>query len=451
LSTVAAAVSSLGSILFPTSSYLGSGSALTLGTTCTFEYWFRTTANPATSKFVLLGGSGNRGLNIYNGAYGQSNYSATVIQLDWETADNRPFTVPTMTADTWYHLAVTFSAGTATLWLNGTRSSTGTVVTGWNFQSQTYRIGAWVSQAIYSQGVYISTARLTTTEVYDITQTTITVPTGPLTAITGTKLLLNMATNATAYTDSSASPIAMTATGRPIWTSLDPFSDGPVTSGLVLYHDPNTPASYPGTGTTVNNLLPTNLTGTMGNITYTDPYFNYNGTSSTVSVADTAALEPGTGDFTVEAWVYYSVLAGSTRTFVSKTDNGGLASNWSYGLRTNGTTGATYFEVGNGTTSNTSPTFTVTTGTWYQIVGVWTNVASDSIALYVNGANQGSNSHAFTSVKNSTRPLYLGSYNGGEYSQWFNGRMGIVRIYNTALSDAQVLQNYNANRATYGL
>jgi hypothetical protein len=229
------------------------------------------------------------------------------------------------------------------------------------------------------------------------------------------------------------------------------FSNSVVTSNLVAYWDPDLVASYPGTGTTINNLTATSLPGTMSNITYTDPYFAYNGTSSTVSIADNAVLEPGLSDFTLEAWVYYSVLAGSTRTFVSKTNNGGGAADWSYGFRTNGTTGGTYFEIGNGTTSVISPSFTVSTGQWYQIVGVWTNVASNSIALYVNGASQGSNAHSFASVKDSTNPLYLGSYNGGEFSQWFNGQMGIVRYYSAALTAGQVLQNFNANRGVYGL
>jgi hypothetical protein len=212
-----------GSAFFPTSSYLGSGSALTLGTTCTFECWFRTTSNPATSKFVLLGGSGNRGLNIYNGAYGQSNYSATVISLDWETADNRLFTVPTMTANTWYHLAATFNAGTGTLWLNGTRSSTGTFAAGWNFQSQTYRIGAWVSQSTYSQGVYISNPRLTNSAVYDVTQTSITVPSAPLTAIANTQLLLNTTNDANFLKDSSINNITITNNGGVVSSALNPF------------------------------------------------------------------------------------------------------------------------------------------------------------------------------------------------------------------------------------
>jgi hypothetical protein len=78
-------------------------------------------------------------------------------------------------------------------------------------------------------------------------------------------------------------------------------------------------------------------------------------------------------------------------------------------------------------------------------------VAVNSIALYINSASQGSNSHAFASILNSGNPLYLGSYNGGEYSQWLNGRMGIFRFYNTALTSSQVLQNYNANKGLYGL
>ena len=223
-----------------------------------------------------------------------------------------------------------------------------------------------------------------------------------------------------------------------------------VTSNLVFWYDPSDTTSYPGSGTTISNLASTALAGSMSNITYTDPYFTYNGTSSTTSVANNALLEPGSGDFSLEAWVYYSAIAGSSRVIVGKTDGGGSA-DWGYGLRT-GSNGGTYMEVGNGTTSTTSPSYTVTTGQWYHIVGVYTNVASNSIELYVNGVSQGSNSHSFASVKNTTRPLFFGSFDGGAtFAQWFDGRIGITRLYNTALTSAQVLQNYNANRSTYGL
>ena len=232
------------------------------------------------------------------------------------------------------------------------------------------------------------------------------------------------------------------------WTS---WSLDIVTSGLIVYYDPSNSSSYPGTGTTLTDLSGNGINGVMSSTgVIQNKMMTYNGTSSQVSIADNALLEPGTGDWTIEAWVYYSVITGSTRTFISKTNNGGGSGDWSYGLRTLGN-GATRFEVGDGTTSVNSPSYTVSLGQWYQIVGVWTNVASNSIALYVNGTSQGSNSHSFTSVKNSTNPLYLGNYNGGEYSQWFNGRMGVVRMYNKALSSVEILQNFNANKYLYGL
>jgi len=234
-------------------------------------------------------------------------------------------------------------------------------------------------------------------------------------------------------------------------TGTTVIAPGWVTDNLVAFYDPALSISYPGTGTTLYDISGNSLNGTMSNLSYTSPYLVYNGTNGSTSIADNALLEPGTGNFTLEAWVYYSTITGSTRTFISKTDNGGTSANWSYGLRTLAS-GSTYLEVGSGTGSTIqSPAFVASTGTWYQIVGVWTNVASKSIALYVNGASQGSNSHTLASVKNSIRPLYLGSYNGGEYSQWFNGRMGIVRYYNAALTASQVLQNYNVNKTRYGL
>jgi hypothetical protein len=219
----------------------------------------------------------------------------------------------------------------------------------------------------------------------------------------------------------------------------------------ILYYDPANPASYPGTGTTLTNLAGGGLNGTMTALTYASPYFTYNGTTSQVSVADNATLEPGSGDWTIEVWLRYSAIAGKTRTYISKTNNNGNAADWGYGFRTNPSTSNTYFEVGNGITSVNSPITSVATGTWYQIVGVWTNVALNSIAIYKNGAFVGSNSHSFTSIRNTTNPLYIGNYNGNEFAQQFEGDIGIVRMYNKALTSDDVLNTYNANRGLYGL
>jgi hypothetical protein len=232
------------------------------------------------------------------------------------------------------------------------------------------------------------------------------------------------------------------------YNTLSPTFTNYVRSNLVLYFDPNNPSSYL-SGSTVNDLSVNSLSGTLSNITYTTPSFNFNGTSSQISVGDNSLLEPGTGDWTIEAWVNHSVVAGSSRVIIGKT-NGGNAADWGYGLRTS-STGSTYMEVGNGTTSITSPASTLSTNTWYQVVGVFTNVASNSLALYVNSSLIGSNSHSFSSIKNTTDPLYIGSFNGGEFSQWLNGKVGIVRIYNKALSALEITQNFQNDASRYGL
>jgi hypothetical protein len=229
---------------------------------------------------------------------------------------------------------------------------------------------------------------------------------------------------------------------------LTVFDQGSVTSNLVAYYNPNLAASYPGTGTTLYDLSGNGLNGTTFVITYTNPYFAYNGTTSQVTIADNALLEPGSGDWTMEAWVYLSNSSGS-KVVLGKFDPGGAAQDVSYSIRISGA--GIYAQIGNGSgVVDTSP-YTLTLNTWTQVTYVWKNVATNSLEAYINGVSVGSVAHSFSSILNTSSNLYIGSYNGGEYSQPFNGRIGIVRLYNTSLTAAQVLQNYNANKATYGL
>jgi hypothetical protein len=285
------------------------------------------------------------------------------------------------------------------------------------------------------------TPTVTPTVTMTITPSSTETPTPtPTNTVTPTETPTNTPTPTVTPTETPTPTITPTPTSTPATH---------ITSNLVLYYDPSNSSSYSGSGTTINDLSGNGLSGTMSNITFTSPYFTYNGSSSQVSVADSALLEPGTGDWSIEFWVNHSVIAGASRVLIGKTD-GGNAADWGYGLRTQ-PNGNTFMEIGNGSTSITTPTSTLSINTWYQVVGVWTNVASNSLALYINGSLIGSNSHSFTSIKNTTSPLYLGSFNGGQFAQWLNGRMGVVRMYNKALSGSEVLQNFDADKSKYGL
>ena len=74
-------------------------------------------------------------------------------------------------------------------------------------------------------------------------------------------------------------------------------------------------------------------------------------------------------------------------------------------------------------------------------------VMPTNLILYLDANNSSSYSGSGTTSSN----LYIGSYNNGEFAQWFDGKIGVTRLYNSALTSAQVLQNYNADRSTYGL
>jgi hypothetical protein len=227
--------------------------------------------------------------------------------------------------------------------------------------------------------------------------------------------------------------------------------NSPVTNNLVLYYDPSNIASYPGSGSTITNLASASLPGTLSNITYTSPAFNYGGNSQ-VSVADNALLEPGSGSWTMEAW--FNVSSASTSgVILGKFDNGGLAQNVSYSIRySTGRSLFAQFSNGQPATFVNSSTYTFLFNTWYQVAYVWTNSGlTKTISTYINGSLIGTVNHSFASILNSTNPLYIGSYNGGEFSQYVNGSIGVTRLYSKALTAFEALQNYNADKSKYGL
>ncbi len=152
----------------------------------------------------------------------------------------------------------------------------------------------------------------------------------------------------------------------------------------------------------------------------------------------------------MEVWVNQSVLGNDV--VLGKFDNGGQSQDVSYSIRTTNTTYYSQLGSGSGAGSTLFVDSTLkvgTIGTWYQIVYVFTNIAANTFQTFVNGVSIGSVNHGFSSILNSGNPLYIGSYNGGEYSQWFDGSIGIVRLYDGALTSSEVLQNYNYDYTKY--
>ena len=288
----------------------------------------------------------------------------------------------------------------------------------------------------------------TPTQTPTLTPTNTETPTNtPTNTETPTQTLTNTPTVTETPTNTPSQTPTTTTTPTPTSTPAVP-----VTTNIVLYYDPSNPSSYPGSGTTINDISGNGLNGSLSNITFTSPYFTYNGTSSQVSVADNALLEPGSGDWTMEVWVNQTTSGNDV--VLGKFDNGGVSLDVSYSIRTTNTT--YYAQIGSGSGAGAtlfvnSTNYVGTLSTWYQLVYVFKNGGTKTLETFVNGSSVGSVNHSLASILNSTNPLYIGSYNGGEFPQWFDGRIGITRLYNSALTSSQVLQNYNADKSKYGL
>ena len=149
---------------------------------------------------------------------------------------------------------------------------------------------------------------------------------------------------------------------------------------------------------------------------------SFNGTSSRVTVPDSASLHLSSA-MTLEAWVNPATTTAVWRDVIYKgNDNYYLEGTSDRGGRpgAGGTFGDTY-------------------GTSALALNTWTYLAVSydrtTIRLYVNGT-QVSTLAATGAIATSTNPLSIGS--DSLYGQYFQGLIDDVRVYNTALTQAQI-------------
>ena len=249
--------------------------------------------------------------------------------------------------------------------------------------------------------------------------------------------------------------------------SYNPPAATLVTTDLMVYYDANNASSYPGSGTDVFDLSGNGYDGTMQNslpvnttsgITYWD--WGDSNNTRTLDVTWNSALDFSTaGAVTGEAWVYLNSLTTKNGEghFFNLNLNGSHAYNgYQYVFRYN-TTNLESF-IGNNTSwgekfdqdalSGTS----ITTGAWMQLA--FTYSTSDYKArFYHNGSKIYETATAWSAQSmlsvGASPALHIGS--GLGTSAQVAARISIARLYDRALSDAELLQNYDYDKATFGL
>jgi concanavalin A-like lectin/glucanase superfamily protein len=188
-----------------------------------------------------------------------------------------------------------------------------------------------------------------------------------------------------------------------------------------------------GNGTVVNDASGNGNNGTAANTTWTTSgkYGNalsFNGSSSRVTVPDSASLHLTTA-MTLEAWVYPTSTTARYRDVIYKGDD-------NYYLEaTSPQSGA---PVTGGTfTSELFGTSALPVNTWSYLAATYNR---STLRLYVNGVQVASKS-ATAAMAVSSNPLQIGG--NTIYGSYYNGVIDEVRIYNRALTQAQIQNDMN--------
>jgi hypothetical protein len=205
-----------------------------------------------------------------------------------------------------------------------------------------------------------------------------------------------------------------------------------VTSGLVLAVDGANPKSYPGTGTTWNDLSGNGNTLTFSSSPIFDANnvftFNTNYAATTNNVLNSAA-------YTKCAWFQTQTVTIPNNIISGRTSQHAFWLNSGNKLRS-GHNGAFSAVV-----SNTS----IVPNQWY--FGAVSFNTGTGFKLYLNGALEVTSANTNPFI--GTGDIEVAGYSGA--SNFFQGQITGVSIYNRVLSDDEIKQNFNTYRGRFGV
>ena len=229
-----------------------------------------------------------------------------------------------------------------------------------------------------------------------------------------------------------------------------------VTNGLVAALDAGNTKSYPGSGTTWTDLSGIGNNGTLTNgPTYSSANGGslvFNGSNQYVPTSTLSNQFLTTG-FTVSVWLYYipttandNLISWGTGAF-----NGiaNVTSSYSWEIRFEGGTIAFSPGIGPGGTGVANRLqYSSPSGWGSRIMCIdVTFVANGLATLYENAVSRTTIDYSGIGVSSQTNFVAVGRGT----DTYFPGRIYSTKIYNRALSAAEVSQNFNAYRGRFGI
>jgi hypothetical protein len=218
------------------------------------------------------------------------------------------------------------------------------------------------------------------------------------------------------------------------------YNPSSVTSGLVLCLDAGNPKSYPGSGTTWTDLSGNGNNGTLVNgVGYNSGNLGslvFDGSNDYVNCGNSTTLNMST-ETTLIHWLKF--VEADFSPFIGKLINP-TTNNYRVWL---GSDRGFDVEL---TNDSFKPLFTVTSG----------ELPTNSwCCLGMRFKSDGSLSGFFNGIKKNTVTKSIGPTNSGNFligsdnNAYAGGSISCIQLYNRALSDAEIQQNYNALKSRY--
>lgn len=207
-------------------------------------------------------------------------------------------------------------------------------------------------------------------------------------------------------------PYRFTSNADPFFSSVKLLANFDGLNGSTVFVDSS---ATPKTLTAVGGAILTTAQKKVGTAS-----LSLDGTTAYVSVPSSTDFDFGSGDFTIEAWIYPTSLS-AANLIVSKWVSG-TASSCSFIIYLSAGKLQLSYGVGS-TNAGTSSTTSVVTG-------VWTHVAVSKIGTtvryFINGILDATTMPLIGSINTNTNPLKIGTQDNN--SSYFAGYMDAFRI-----------------------
>ena len=241
-----------------------------------------------------------------------------------------------------------------------------------------------------------------------------------------------------------------------------------ITTDLLIHFEANDNTSYSGSGSTWVNIgtggttynatllgsggLPTFVNSSIKSFQFTRNLLS-NGTSY-LSYNYMRFLRPDaiSDDFTWCAWINTTQVGNGLNhynlMYIVSTETGGVNNDFGFGIDSNGK-----LSYGDGKLTGSDITLhsntSVNTGTWI-FVAVTRQKSTGAVVLYINGVADLSGTCNTNNTLSTATYVLIGSETDFP-GYTFGGYLGAVLGNTSVLTADQILQNFNAQRATYGI